>query len=250
MKKYLKMLFFILCPIITSAQLKGSISGILIDNYDHKNLIPYATVSVYEKDSTLYSYKLSDTKGAFKISGLKIGQLYKVVITAFQYNTLRKEINISFNNFNVNLESIFLGKSTNILKEVIIKSERPPIIVRNDTIEFNAESFKTLPTAVVEDLLKKLNGIQINRNGDIKFNGKAVSRILVEGKEFFDGKIQIASKNLPANIVEKVQITDDIEFKRVNPDANIGTVPQVINLTLKKNVKNGGFGRIYAGGGT
>jgi hypothetical protein len=244
--KFLLIIALALLPAAANAQLKGSLSGVLINKLDHKEPINYATVSIYESDSSLVSFKLSDINGTFKISGLLSGQKYKIVISAFQYINIRKEIIISDN---LNLDTIFLEKKTTTLKEVIIKSELPPIIVRNDTVEFNAESFKTLPTAVVEDLLKKLNGVVVDRSGNISFNGKPVNRILVEGKEFFEGKVQIASKNLPANIVDKVQIMDDLEFKRSNPDAFSRDIPMVINLSLKKSVTQGGFGRLYAGGG-
>ncbi|RZM27488.1 MAG: hypothetical protein EOO88_12885, partial [Pedobacter sp.] len=114
---------------------------------------------------------------------------------------------------------------------------------------FNAESFKTLPTAVVEDLLKKLPGIIIGENGQMEYNGKPVSKLLVDGKEFFGGDAQIASKNLPSNIVDKVQVMDDQELKRQNPDLIAANMPQVINLKLKKAIKQGAFGKLYGGKG-
>ncbi|HYK55042.1 MAG TPA: hypothetical protein VEV15_01080, partial [Flavisolibacter sp.] len=132
---------------------------------------------------------------------------------------------------------------------VVITAERPPVIVRKDTIEFNAESFKTLPTAMVEDLLKKLPGVSVGQDGEIQVNGKAVSKILVDGKEFFGGDQQLATKNLPANIIDKVQISADQEALRRDPDLTEANIPQVINLKLKKAIKQGAFGKLYAGGG-
>lgn len=247
MNRILLTALFAFAFLSSQAQIKGSVSGVLVDNTKHSDKIEYATISVYNQDSTLVSYKLSDSKGSFTIPSLPAGKKYRMVITAFQYETFRKEIAIAETNRDVKLDTIFLVKRVNTMKEVVIMSERPPIIVRNDTIEFNAESFKTLPTAVVEDLLKKLPGINISANGEIIFNGLTVSRILVDGKEFFGSNIQVASKNLPSNIVDKVQIMDDNDVKRRNPNLNAADIPQVINLTLKRGIKQGVFGKLYAG---
>src|SRR5690606_7785982 len=120
------------------------------------------------------------------------------VINAFQYQILRKEILLSAENPEINLGKIILSSQGNNLDEFVISGEIPPIFVRNDTVEFNASSFKTLPTAVVEDLLKKLPGVTVGNDGSILVNGREVSKILVDGREFFGGNQQIATKNLPA----------------------------------------------------
>ncbi|WP_166641850.1 outer membrane beta-barrel protein [Pedobacter duraquae] len=232
------------------AQKTGSVTGILADSANHKHTLTYATVSVYKVgDTVLHGYKLSDEKGSFKISNLEIGVKYRLVITAWQFKVLRQEIMLTPTSPTANLGTLFLSGRANDLEEVVVRSERPPIIVRKDTIEFNAESFKTLPTAVVEDLLKKLPGIVIGENGQMEYNGKPVSKLLVDGKEFFGGDAQIASKNLPSNIVDKVQVMDDVELKRQNPDLIAANMPQVINLKLKKAIKQGAFGKLYGGKG-
>lgn len=229
---------------------KGSIIGALLDSADHKLTLNYATVSVFKAgDSILTTYKLSDDKGVFKVAGLETGVKYRLVINAWMYGILRKEVMLTAIDPNVNLGNIYLSTKTNTLNEVVVMGERPPVIVRRDTIEFNAESFKTLPAAVVEDLLKKLPGVSVAADGSIQVNGKAVSRILVDGKEFFGGDQQMATKNLPANIIDKIQVSDDQEAKRRNLDLVAGNTPQVINLKLKKAIKQGAFGKLYAGAG-
>jgi hypothetical protein len=249
MKKTLLVIILFFIYQFSFAQ-KGSVSGILLDSVSKKTTLNFATISVFKgTDTVLHSYKLSDDKGVFKINSLEIGAKYRLVVNAWMYNVYRKEVTISSTQPNLNLGNIYLSEKTNNLNEVVIQSERPPIIVRKDTIEFNAESFKTLPSAVVEDLLKKLPGVSIDGDGGIMVNGKAVSKILVDGKEFFGGDQQIATKNLPANIIDKVQLTDDPEAKRIDPDIVAGNIPQIINLKLKKAIKSGAFGKIYAGGG-
>ncbi len=249
-----KNLFALALTLILSSNLlfaqKGSITGVLMDSTDHKLTLNYATISVFkDADTILSTYKLSDDKGVFKISNLEIGIKYRLVVNAWMYGVLRKEVTINAATPNVNLGNLFLSPKSNTLNEIVVLSERPPVIVRKDTIEFNAESFKTLPSAVVEDLLKKLPGVAIDANGGIMVNGKSVSKILVDGKEFFGGDQQIATKNLPANIIDKVQLSDDPEAKRRDPDIVAGSIPQIINLKLKKAIKSGAFGKIYAGGG-
>lgn len=249
MKKTLLLIALFSCSQLLFAQ-KGSVTGTLLDSANTKTTLNFATVSVFKgADTVLHTYKLSDDKGVFKINNLEIGVSYRLVINAWMYNVHRKEIQLTASQPNLNLGNILLSEKTNTLNEVVIQSERPPIIVRKDTIEFNAESFKTLPSAVVEDLLKKLPGVAIDGDGGIMVNGKSVSKILVDGKEFFGGDQQIATKNLPANIIDKVQLTDDPEAKRRDPDIVAGNIPQIINLKLKKAIKSGAFGKLYAGGG-
>ncbi|SOD19652.1 outer membrane beta-barrel protein [Pedobacter xixiisoli] len=249
MKKILLSLLIMLSYQLSFAQ-KGSVTGKLLDSANNKTTLNFATISVFKgTDTVLHTYKLSDDKGVFKINNLEIGIKYRLVVNAWMYNIHRQEVIIQATQPNVNLGSIFLSEKTNTLNEVVIQSERPPIIVRKDTIEFNAESFKTLPSAVVEDLLKKLPGVSLETDGSILVNGKAVSKILVDGKEFFGGDQQIATKNLPANIIDKVQVSDDPEAKRRDPDLVAANVPQIINLKLKKSIKSGAFGKLYGGGG-
>lgn len=249
-QKNLFILLLSLLAIQTVAQNKAAISGRLVDSTNHKITINYATVSVYKvSDSTLIAFKLSDESGNFKISNIDTGKSYKVVITAWQFKTFRREFTVTGSNKPFDFGEIILTPQKNLIDEVVIRREVPPIMVRQDTIEFNAESFKTLPTAVVEDLLKKLPGIVIESSGEIRVNGKIVSRILVDGRQFFGGDKQIATKNLPANIIEKVQVSNDKDILRNNPDLFDANTPQVINLKLKKGVKQGAFGKVYAGGG-
>jgi hypothetical protein len=127
---------------------------------------------------------------------------------------------------------------------------RLAITAWNDTIEFNASAFKTLPTALVEDLLKKLPGIDIDERGNIKMNGQKVNRILVDGKRFFGDDPRMATRNLPSNIVDKVQVTDDKDEIALNNDGNMSSIGKIINLTLKKNIKKILFGKLGSGVGT
>ncbi|MCH5689908.1 hypothetical protein LWM68_40175 [Niabella sp. W65] len=150
----------------------------------------------------------------------------------------------------IDLGVITLHPAATQLDEVLVIAERPPMVIRRDTVEFNANAFKTLPNAMVEDLLKKLPGVQVDKQGNIMVNGKRVNRILVDGKNFFGSDPKMASRNLPSNVIDKIQVTDDKDELLERGDDNLNNVGKVINLTFKKGVKKGLFGKAYGGGGS
>lgn len=228
---------------------KGEIKGKVIDNGSKKPL-PYATVAVYRaQDTTLVTFRVSDDKGLFRTTGLPLQLPLRVVVSMTGFGVYRKELTLTPTEAVADLGEVIMGESTKMLSEVLVTAEVPPIIVRKDTLEFNAASFKTLPTSLVEDLLKKLPGVSVDNAGNISVNGKAVNKILVDGKEFFGDDPKIASRNLPADVIDKVQVMNDPEALRRNPDLPANDIPQVINLKFKKGIKKGAFGKLYAGGG-
>ena len=247
MKKILMMAVMLLTTVILFAQ--GSIKGKLTDTVNKQNL-GLATVTVFEAgDTSLITYRLTNSEGEFRVPGLPLNKLLRTVISFSGYEAYRREFTLSSSE-TVDFGTIILSPSTQSLDEVLVVAERPPVTVRRDTIEFNASSFKTLPTALVEDLLKKLPGVQIDADGNIMANGKKVNRIMVDGKAFFGDDPKMATRNLPANVIDKVQLTDDKDEINRNTDGDLTNVGQVINLTLKKGVKKGWFGKLYAGAGT
>ncbi|MBB6612959.1 TonB-dependent receptor [Pontibacter sp. Tf4] len=229
-----------------SAEIKGSLT-----DAETKEALVYATVAVYTaQDTTMVTFRMSDAKGQFRVPGLPLDQQLRVVITMVGFNVYRKEFSLTTAQPALDFGQIVMEQSSSMLGEVVVLAEIPPILVKNDTLEFNASSFKTLPSALVEDLLKKLPGVTVDAAGNIRVNGKAVHKILVDGKEFFGSDPTIASRNLPADVIEKVQVMNDPEVLRRDPDLPAGDIPQVINLTFKKGIKKGMFGKVYGGVGT
>lgn len=232
-----------------SQDLKGDITGQVYDQANAK-AVAYATVSIYKsQDTTLMGYKLTDEKGSFKLTSIPLNVNLRLVITFTGYEIKRHEVHLTPNQTAINLGKIHLIPTIQNIDEIIIKAERPPVMIRKDTIEFNAAAFKTLPDALVEDLLRKLPGVNVDKDGDIRVNGKTVTTIYVDGKEFFGGDVRIASKNLPANTIDKVEVMNDAEALRINPLLQEADIPQVINLKLKPGIKKGIFGKLYVGGG-
>lgn len=248
MRKFL--LFGVLfMAVITRLSAQGTVKGKLVDSVA-KSPLSLATVTVFKaSDTALITYRLTNPEGEFKVPGLPLNTPLRVVISYSGYDAFRQEVTLT-NSDPIDLQTIKMNPVAKSLDEVLVVAERPPVTVRKDTIEFNASSFKTLPTSLVEDLLKKLPGIQVDANGNITANGKKVNRIMVDGKAFFGDDPKMATRNLPANVIDKIQVTDDKDEAARNIDGDLTNVGQVINLTLKKGVKKGWFGKVYGGAGT
>lgn len=249
MRKFFLFVIVIFFSHFTFSQ-SGSVSGRVTDT-SGKKIMPLATVTVFKaKDTTIVTYRLSNENGEFKIPGLPLDIPLRLMVTYSGFEAYRKDFTLSASNNSKNFEDVMLISTSKQLDEVMVFAERPPVIIKKDTIEFNASAFKTLPNALVEDLLKKLPGVLVDKDGNIAVNGKVVNRILVDGKTFFGDDPKMATRNLPANAIDKVQVVDDKEEMLRNGDDNINNVGKVINITLKKGVKKGWFGKMYAGGGT
>ncbi len=250
-KAVLTVLFISVIYLCSSAQNNsGSVKGSLKDS-SGKQILSLATVTVFlAKDTTIITYRLSDASGNFKIPGIPLNINCRVLVSFSGYKTFRKDFILSKESPQLDMGTILLNHDSKDLEEVIVFAERPPVSVRKDTIEFNASAFKTLPSALLEDLLKKLPGLDIDADGNIMVKGKRVNKLLVDGKEFFGGDPQIATKNLPANIVDKVQVMNDKEEMQRNPHIPESEIGQVVNIKLKKSIKEGWFGKAYTCGGT
>jgi len=229
---------------------QGTLKGKVVDSSGSKPM-GFATVTVFKAvDTAIITYRLTTQDGEFKVPGLPLGVNNRVVISFSGYSVYRKEFVIPSTQTTLDLGTIRLGIDAKSLDEILVIAERPPVVIKKDTIEFNASAFKTLPNALVEDLLKKLPGVMVDKDGNIAVNGKPVNRILVDGKTFFGDDPKMATRNLPANVIDKVQVTDDKEEMMRNGDDNPNNVGKVVNITLKKGVKKGWFGKLYAGAGS
>lgn len=199
------------------------------------------------RDSTMVKSAVADADGRFSLTGVNNGRY----IAEFSYVGSRTAYqNVTVSGANITLKPVTLSDDAYVLKDVTVTGIRTPIKVMQDTIEYAAETYKVQPNAVVEDLLKRLPGVEVSSDGSITSNGKTVSKILIDGKEFFSDDPKVASKNLPVNMVEKVQVVDrKSDLARIT-GVDDGEEETVINLTVKKGMKNGWFGNAEAGYGT
>ncbi len=236
--------FFVLSPPATHAQ-KLIINGVLIDS-SNATPIPNAVISLFNvQDSTLVAFGISSSKGKFEIVAEPgKSSTFRLLITHVVYKDFVQSINVS-NTIRFYLDTLRLSEKQEAFEEIVIKWERPPLRIRGDTFEFNADVFLNRSGAMVEDLMKRIPGMRLE-NGKLFFNGQAIDKIFVDGREFFGSDPEVAMKNLPSRIVEAVQVFDqkDDFGERTRSD-------QVsINLVLKKEAKKGHFGKAFAGYGT
>lgn len=244
MRRFFSLLILFLCSISYSQEFE--ITGTVTDNDSQ----PLEAATVYTEkltDSSLVSYTISEKDGSFILKGETKADKINLFVSYAGYVPHKRTIEVGKK---ISLGNIALAVMDNTLDEVTLTANRAPITIKKDTLEFNASSFNTRQDANLEDLMKKLPGVEVDSDGNITVNGKPVSRILVNGKEFFGNDPQIATKNLPKEIIEKVQVTDtktrseEFTGKAGDPDN------KTINIELKEDKNKGYFARMTAGGGT
>ncbi|HEX4875767.1 MAG TPA: TonB-dependent receptor, partial [Chitinophagaceae bacterium] len=225
----------------------GSIKGKIIDTAG-KQPITGATVSLINAgDSSLATFTLSNKQGGFEIKGLTEGA-YQLVITYQGYVTVRKPVSITAAAKTVDVGEITPAKDIKTLGEVVVTGI-VPVVIKQDTVQFNADAFKTRPNATVEDLLKKIPGVQVDKDGNVQAQGEQVQKVYVDGKEFFGNDPKLATKNLTADMVESVQVFDDMSEQARFTKVDDGSRTKAINIKLKKDKNKGVFGRALAAGG-
>ena len=246
MHHYLTILLLLFASVAIS-QSSYDLEGVVLGD-DEAPLMSATVVLLNQADSTLLSFGLTDDKGRFKIMDVAQGKvIMQVTFLGYEQQSIPIDINESFN---PKLPAIQLSKAEYALEEVEITGEHVPIVVKKDTLEYNAAAFETQPNEVVEDLLRKLPGVEVDSDGTITAQGEEVQNVTVDGKKFFGEDPTIATRNLPADAIDKVQIFDkrsDIaEFSGMDD----GEREKTINLELKEDRRKGQFGTVEAGYGT
>ncbi len=230
------------CAAVFAANIRGKV----ID--DKGEPLIEATVRLLAaKDSAFIKGTTTDVNGRFSLKDVKSGS-YIVQTSYIGYDNATA--NAKVEGSNVTVGPIKMMESSIMLKEAVVTGVKTEIIAKEDTLEYNAGSYKTQPNAVMEDLLKKLPGVEVDSDGKIKAGGKEVTKILVDGKEFFSDDPKVASKNLPANMIDKLQVVDRKSDLARLTGVDDGEEETVINLTVKKGMKNGWFGVVNGGYGT
>jgi hypothetical protein len=228
-------------------RVRGSVKGIIADTAG-KSPMSDATVSITpEQDTTEAQFAITDKKGAFAFKGLDPGP-YHLIITFEGYRHVRKNIVINTTNRDLDVGTVLMQRAPDILAEIVI--QRPPMQIKKDTIEYNAESFTTKPNAVAEDQLRKLPGVQVDASGNITAQGEKVTRVLVNGKRFFGNDPKQATRSLPPEIIEKYQIFDDLDDQSKFSGFDDGNRVKTINIITRRDRRHGYFGRGIAGAGS
>ena len=249
MKKILILLTLLTSILTLSAQNKinGIVKGKLTDTL-YKDPLSEATVSVLNLlDSSVVSFGLANAKGEFEIKDVDTGT-YRLLVTFQGYQNTSRNLTITREKSVVDLGLIYMDKKNTLLDEVVV--EAAPIIVKKDTVEFRAGAFKTAPNSNAEDLLKKLPGVEVDKDGNVKAQGEDIQKVYVDGKEFFGTDPKLATKNITADMIESVQVFDDMSDQAKFSRIDDGSRSKTINIKLKKEKRKGYFGRATAGIGT
>ncbi len=247
----MKVIFTVLVLLLLSAsgfaQTSGTLKGKLVDSVGKQSLKDASVTILDPRDSTLELFGLTKADGTFNILNIGFGS-YLLHISFQGYSPVYKRISFSKAAPVIELSTIYLKQQVNDLGNVTVTQS--PITIKKDTIEYNASSFKTKPNAVVEDLLKKLPGVDVDKTGAVRAQGEAVQRVLVDGKRFFGDDPKMATKNLPPDIVDKIQVFDDLSDQSKFTGFDDGNRVKTINITTKKDKRKGYFGKAVAGAGT
>lgn len=245
-----KIILPVLLGLIFSSVLSAqdfNIKGKVVDAISKEPLEVATIYAESVKDSSLIAYTISNETGFFELEGKTKLKSINVFFSFNGYRPLVMKIDLKSK---VDLKTVQLEEQAQELKGVDVIGERVPIKIKKDTLEFNAASFKTRPDATVEDVLKKLPGVEVASDGKIKVNGKEVDQVLVNGQVFFSNDPTIATKNLPKEIIDKIQITNTkTKEEEFVGDAGNGET-RTINLSIKEDKNNGFLGRMTAGYGT
>ncbi len=237
---------FISMLVLTGYTQPHSITGEVVTDDDAPLML--GTVALLAtKDSTLQFFGITNQEGRFDIGNIRKGE-YLLQISFMGFETLYRPVSIPLTDNTIG--RVKMQAKLVAMEEVRVVSDYVPIAFRGDTTEYNAAAFQLKPDATTEELLKKLPGVEVDRAGNIKALGEDVKRVMVNGKEFFGNDPKVATKNLPADAIEKVQIYDRTSEESMFTGIQDGSRERTINLALKEDHKNGIFGNVTAGGGT
>lgn len=247
---FFTMMFFLIVSVKAQTTDSGAgkkISGIVKEG-DSEDSAAQATVRLLQlADSTLVTGVFSNNQGLFEIKNIKPGN-YLIDITYLGYQPYQKQLEIT--DKDIDLSVISIQPHPTMLSEATVVGHVADVVVKQDTIEYNAGSFGVPPGSMTEDLIKRLPGVEVDSEGKIKSEGQEIKKILVDGKEFFGDDAKVTMKNLPTNIINKVQVVDrKSELARLT-GIDDGEDEKIINITIKEGMKNGWFGNVVAGGGT
>lgn len=209
--------------------------------------LEFVAVRLLKTDSTLVAGQTTDSLGTFILKDIKPG---KYILKATSVGYLELKQNLQVVNQNVNLENLQMTDDSKVLKDLNVTGTQIQVVTKGDTIEYNAAAFKTSQNAVLEDALKKMPGVEVGTDGKITVNGQEVTKILVEGKKFFGDDTQMATKNIPANMIDKVQVVDQKSDMAQLTGFDDGDTERVINLRLRSDKRQGIFGNVQLGVGT
>ncbi|MDB5001436.1 MAG: TonB-dependent receptor, partial [Mucilaginibacter sp.] len=233
----------------TTVKAPNLVKGIIIDSASNAKL-SNASISVLRaKDSTLIKFTRATTNGSFTVNNMGTGK-FILLVTYPAYADYVENFTLDSVKAQRSFGNIDLQLKARLLNTVLVTGRVAAIKIKGDTTEYNAKAFTIQPNSKVEDLLKQLPGIQVDKDGKITAQGQTVSKVLVDGEEFFGDDPTLVTKNIRGDMVDKVQLYDKKSDQAAFTGIDDGQKTKTINIKLKEDKKNGYFGKIDAGVGT
>ncbi|HOY15443.1 MAG TPA: carboxypeptidase regulatory-like domain-containing protein, partial [Saprospiraceae bacterium] len=242
--KQFSLAFFVFLSALVYGQ-NFNITGKVTDTLDSP--LVFSSVMLLEMDSTLVDFSQTDIGGFYDFKKVPAGS-YIVKATYLGYIPVTQTVQSSGSN--VKVETLRLTEIATELMEVVIKAAKAPMKMRGDTIEYDASTFKVPQGSTVEDLLRRLPGMEVDQDGTLRSDGRDITKVTVEGKDFFGGDPKAVTKNLPAEGVSKVQVFDKKSEEEKLTGIKGNTDQKEMNITLKDEFKKGGFGKVIVGAGS
>ena len=237
-----------LCTIAAVAQ-KVTLSGVIMDGSLGEPLPGASVVLLQPKDSVQVTGISSDMNGKFKLPSVKAGP-YIMRVSYMGFQSYYRNIQLSKTAKDINLGSITLEEDSKMMKEAQVEAKLAQVEMKEDTFVFNADAYRMTEGSMLEELVKKLPGAEVEEDGSIKINGKSISKIMVDGKEFFENDTKMAMKNLPAKLIKKLKAYDKkSDYTRIT-GIDDGEEETVLDLSVKKGMKDGWIGNLDLGYGT
>ena len=232
------------------AQSKGkvTVSGSVLDKEDNSPIMQATVQLLSLPDSTMVVGNVTNLNGGFSLSARPGKYLLKVSFVG--YLTYLKEYQLTSSKPTVNVGKIVLSSDAIMLQEAVVTAEAPQVTVSGDTLGYNASAYRTPEGSMLEELVKKLPGAEIDENGNVKINGKEVKKIMVGGKEFFGGDVKTGLQNLPVSMIERINAYDRQSDNSRITGIDDGEEETVLDLTVKKGMNHGWFGNVDGGLGT
>jgi hypothetical protein len=243
------LLLFLSITLLTAlgahAQTARDVSGTVADTT--KLSLPGSSIKLISNsgDSTL---TIADANGKFTFAGVK-GSKITLTISSIGFMAIKKHFALDDNSKPVDLGLIILKAETNMLNQVNIVGAANPITLKEDTVVYNAAAYKVRENAPTEDLIKKLPGVDVDANGNITTQGKQVTKVRINGKDYMGGDVQSATKNLPADIIENIQMIDDYGDQANLTGVKTGEPEKIMNITIRKDKNYGYTAQATAGDG-
>lgn len=236
-------LFFILFTSLSFAQ-EMKFTGVVNDTINNQPLENAVVMAVRLSDGLLLGYTRTGADGTYNLRGVPVDTM-ELIVSHYKFDEKRFYIIGSEENTEIHIPNIILPEEATQFEEVIVYANKEPIYFRGDTLVYVADSFATKENAMVEDLLKNLPGLQVDDDGNVSSQGRKVTKVLVDGDEFFGDDPTIATRNLSAKGVDKIEVYEAEDENSNNSEEKI----QVLDVRLKDDAKNGYFGKIAGSGG-